>query len=104
LADYQNALAEFHSRNVDVIAASSDPRADAEKIQTDLGLQFPIAYELDPQATAAATGAFYDAEDEEPYLHATGFVIDAAGIIDTATYSTGSGGRLTVAEALRFTK
>ena len=53
---------------------------------------------------AGATGAFYDAEDEEPYLHATSFILNESGKVETAVYSTGSVGRLTAEDALRYTK
>lgn len=103
MADYQTELSNFDARGVKVIVVSSDPRAEAEKIQTELGLTIPIGYELDPEHMSQLTGAFYDAEDEEPYLHATGFLINNESKVETAVYSTGSVGRLTAEDALRQT-
>ncbi len=88
---------------MEVIAASNDFRADVEKIVTNLKLSFPVAYELDPAAISEATGAFYDCEDEEPYLHATSFILNEA-TVETAIYSTGSLGRLTAEDTLRYTR
>ena len=101
MADFQSRLSELESRGVRVIAASVDSRDDAEKIRSELKLEFSIAYGLDARETAAAIGAFYHAEDEEPYLHATAFILDEAGKIVMAVYSTGSRGRFTVGDCLR---
>jgi len=84
-----------------VVAASVDPREDAEKIVADQKITYPIGYGLDPEEIVKATGAFYDAEDEEPYLHATAYVVDPEGVIQNALYSTGSLGRFTADDALR---
>ena len=84
-----------------MIAASVDSRVEAEKIRSELTLEFPIAYGLDARETAATIGAFYNAEDEKPYLHATAFVLDEAGKIVMAVYSTGSRGRFTAGDCLR---
>ena len=85
---------------MNVVAASVDSKADAERIVADQKLVYPVGYGLDPDAVASATGAFWDAEDEEPYLHATSYVLNGSEI-DVAVYTTGSVGRLSDDDVLR---
>ena len=103
MADYQNSLSEFTSRDIRIVALSVDSQEEAEKIKTSEDLTFPIGYGLPCEDTARLTGTFYDAEDEEPYFHAAAFVLDESGQIQLALYSTGSTGRLTAHDSLTFT-
>lgn len=97
-------MAEFRARGITILAVSTDFEEDAVKMQSGQGLEMPIGYGLDPEEVSRLTGAFYDAEDEEPYLHAAGFLLDETGKVKTAVYSTGSVGRLTAEDALRQTR
>lgn len=103
MADYQTNLSEFASRDIRIIALSVDNQEEARKIQKSEDLTFPIGYGLPCEETARLTGAFYDAEDEEPYFHTTSFVLNESGQVALALYSTGSTGRLTAHDSLTFT-
>jgi len=100
LADYQARLSDFDERGITVAASSVDSLDHAQKTVAQLGLGFPIAFGLNAPEFASLTGAFY--EREKNYLHATAFIIKPDGLVSNATYSTGSIGRLTPADALRL--
>jgi len=100
LADFQKHIAEFSQLGVSVVAASVDAKDDAEKIVRELGLNFPVAYGLDARDVARTYGCFFD--EENPYLHATGFVLNPSGKIAVAAYSTGAIGRLRALDCLAF--
>lgn len=100
MADFEKHLGEFVALGVSVVAASVDTKADAEKLAHANHVSFPIAYGLDAPAIARTYGVFYDPED--PYLHATGFIIGRDGKVATAVYATGPIGRLTAADTLAF--
>ncbi len=100
MADFQLNLGEFEKRQIQVVAASVDHIADAEKTLADQGLSFPVGFGLDAEEIARRYGAFYEAEKK--FLHATGFVIKPDGTVCNAVYSTGSIGRLTAADSLRL--
>ncbi len=106
MADYQARLSEFSERGITVVAGSVDSLDHAKKTIATLGLGIPIAFGLNAVELSSATGAFY--EGEKGYLHATAFLIKPDGVVSNATYSTGSIGRMTAADALRvvdhFTK
>ena len=55
-------------------------------------LGFPMAYGADASRIAAATGAFLN--ESPKYLQSTGFVLDPAGTVRLAVYSSGAIGRL----------
>jgi len=75
-------LSDFKACGVQIVAVSVDSRDDADKIQSELDLEIPIGYGVDPVEMSGLTGAFYDAEDEEPYLHATGFLLNELGKVE----------------------
>ncbi|GAC1550846.1 MAG: hypothetical protein NVS3B16_25540 [Vulcanimicrobiaceae bacterium] len=75
-----------------------DPKDDAEKTVRELGLTFPVGWGIDAVETARTYGCFYDEND--PYVHATGFVLAPGGAIAVAAYSTGAIGRLAAQDAL----
>lgn len=104
MADYQEHLAEFSKRGIDVIAASSETKEEAEETIAKLGLSYPVAYGIDPAAFAELTGAFFADDDDDRYLHATGFILRPDQTVDIAVYSTGAIGRLEVEDSLNLMK
>jgi peroxiredoxin len=78
---------------VRLLAASTDSIEDAAKTVKDHQLTFPVAYGLDAKEISSVTGAFYDEQDK--FLHATGFLVNREGTIIVASFSTGAIGRLT---------
>jgi hypothetical protein len=75
------------------LAASADGIEDTTKTVKDNQLTFPVAYGLDAKEVSSVTGVFYD--DQEKFIHATGFLFNREGTIIVASYSTGAIGRLT---------
>jgi len=107
LASYNDRLADFESRDVDLIIASVDPLPIVERLASELGLGFPLGYGLNKEEVSAATGAFYEAKGifeagKAGFLHATGFILDNDGMIRLALYSTGAMGRLTPDDCLGY--
>jgi peroxiredoxin len=99
LADFQANIEKLTAANAAIVAASVDGREDAEKMALAEGVTFPLAFGLDALAVARALGSFYQAED--PYLHATGFMLHPDGTIARGVYSTGAVGRITADDCLR---
>lgn len=88
----------FEILDAPLVAASVDPIEDARKVVGELSLTFPIGCGLDALAVAERLGCFYQAEN--PYLHASGFILQPDERIANAVYSTGPGGRLTAYDCL----
>lgn len=47
LAQLQEMKADFDAMNVQIVAVSTDGQDKAEKFRTEVGLSFPVAYDLD---------------------------------------------------------
>lgn len=102
MADYQERLAEFREKGVDIVAASVETEAEAKETVEKLGLDFPVAYGIDPVTFAKTTGAYYAKDEDGDFLHATGFMLKPDNTIDVAVFSSGAIGRLEVGDALQF--
>ena len=98
MADFDKRLDEFARRGAAVVGASADDYADAGRSASELGLRLPLAYGLDARDFSTHTGAFFS--DAKGFLHSTGFVIGADGVIAEALYSTSGVGRLNARETL----
>jgi len=85
---------------IKVAFASTDSLETTAALKEGLRVGFPVYAELDMEATAQATGAFYRTEGLA-CLHATGFLIKPDGTVATSTYSTGPIGRMQPTEVLR---
>lgn len=81
-----------------VLAASVDKLEDAVTTVARHKLTFPIAYGLDVEEIARATGSFWN--EESRFLHATGFMLRSDGAVSGAVYSTGPVGRYTAKDTL----
>ena len=81
-----------------VIGASVDTVESAQEIVEQHELTFPLACGLNAREFSAVTGASYD--EENSYVHATGFIIRPNGKVAEAVYSTGPIGRHTMSECL----
>jgi peroxiredoxin len=92
LRAFQRAGDKLAELGVRVVAVSVDDEATTRKTIAQHGLEFPVAYDADADALAAATGAFVN--DEPRYLQSTGFVLDPEGRTLVSVYSSGAIGRL----------
>ena len=102
MADFQDKIARFTESGVEVIAASTETLEEATETVEKSGVTFPVGYGLPPVAFASRFGAYYADDDDDPYLHATGFLIDPNGFVDIAVYSSGAIGRFTADDALQI--
>jgi peroxiredoxin len=93
LADFKNHISEFDKLQIRVIAASADSHKEAKKTVERYAIPFPVAHSLNAETISSLTGAFFD--EENRYIHATGFILTPEGTVAIAVYSTGSIGRLT---------
>jgi peroxiredoxin len=98
LKDFANGMEEFNKEGIEVVAASTDPKEDAQKTAEEYGVTFKVGYGLNAVEVSAQTGAFYD--KDKGHLHATGFILVPDGMIANAVYSTGAVGRLVAADCL----
>jgi peroxiredoxin len=92
LVDFTNAADEFKKMDIGVVAGSADDLEDTRKFIGELKVPFPVAYGLNPKEMSLKIGSFYESKDG--YCQPTGFVIDPAGKIGNAVYSTMAIGRL----------
>lgn len=100
MLDFQRSIKDFEKRDIQVIAASSDPWEKALETVERYRLTFKVGYGLNAPAVSELTGAFYDERDG--YLHATGFLIDPEGKVVNAVYSSRSVGRLVAKDCLEY--
>ncbi len=86
---------------VKVVSASVDTVAETAELATGLRLRYvqPLA-ELDAEAVTESTGAFLQ-RGPKTFLHATGWLLEPSGVINTAVYSSGPIGRFTANDVLK---
>ena len=102
LAAFARAKEAFDGLGLKVIALSVDSRADAAALAERHCLNFPVGYGADADKIAALTGAYVN--DSPRYLQSTGFVLDPAGKVITAVYSSGAIGRLVAEDVIGFVR
>ena len=95
----RNTLAEV---GIKVVALSVDDEPTSAALVDKLRLEFPVGYGVDAEAIAQATGAYTN--DDPKYLQTTGFVLDPAGRVVTAVYSSGGIGRLVADDVAGFVR
>ncbi len=102
LKSYQAGLQELRAEGIGVVAASVDSEEHCAATVNTLGLTFPVAHSLPVMEAAQATGAFFDSTrpNTEPYLQATGFLLDSDRRVLVAVYSSSAIGRLTWQDVL----
>jgi peroxiredoxin len=102
LAAFARAREKLDELGIRVVALSIDGRADAAAIAEKHRLNFPLGYGVDADAIAAVTGAYVNGGPR--YLQSTGFVLDPAGKVITAVYSSGAIGRLVAEDVIGFVR
>ncbi len=98
LAAFARLKDKLDELGIRVVALSVDGRADAATLVEKHRLNFPVGYGVDAGAVAASTGAYVN--DDPRYLQSTGFVLDPAGKVITAVYSSGAIGRLVAEDVI----
>lgn len=119
-------MEELKAEGVRVIGASSDPLEDAQRAINELGLEYPLAYDVDAEKVAETLGSFYEVykearpvehtkeeEDEitgnheetaRKFVQPTGVLIRPDNTIDVICYSSGHLGRLTGKDVFKLVR
>jgi peroxiredoxin len=92
LRAFQRALPKVDELGIVVAALSVDDAGTTAETIRKHALTFPVGHSADPDALAAATGAFVNPDPR--YLQSTGFVLDPTGSVIVSVYSSGAIGRL----------
>jgi peroxiredoxin len=92
LRAFERASQSLADAGIRVVALSVDDKETTTELVAKHKLTFPVGYEADAEAVAAATGAFVN--PDPVYLQSTGFVLDPAGNVVVSVYSSGAIGRL----------
>ena len=92
LRAFERASQSLADADIRVVALSVDDKETTTELVAKHKLTFPVGYEADAEAVAAATGAFVN--PDPVYLQSTGFVLDPAGNVVVSVYSSGAIGRL----------
>lgn len=98
LDDFQRSLDRFRDADVRVLALSADPEDEAGRTVKQHGIDFPVAYGLDPAMARDTLGVYLGPDDE--FIQASGFVLAPGGRTTLAVYSSGAVGRLVAADVL----
>lgn len=86
---------------VKVFAASVDSGEETKTLVDGLRLSYvTVGHGLDAAAVAQATGAKMQSGDRT-FLHATGFLLDPDGKVNTSVYSSGPIGRFTANDVMK---
>lgn len=101
MVDFATHALPFIQGDIKIVAASVDSIETTAALKEGLRVGFPVYAEVDAAAVAEATGAFMHSDDQRTFLHATGFLVEPDGTINTAVYSTGPVGRMTPSDVLR---
>ena len=102
LAAFSRAHDTLAELGVKVVALSVDDEATSSEFARANGLRFPVGHTANAEQIAAATGAYVN--EDPKYFQTTGFVLDPAGKVITAVYSSGAIGRLVADDVVGFVR
>jgi peroxiredoxin len=102
LSAFGRAEATLRALEIRIVAVSADDEAAAAALAAQHKIPFPIGYGADVDEMAAATGAYVSHQPR--HLQSTGFVLDPAGKILTAVYSSLAIGRLVADDVAGFVR
>jgi peroxiredoxin len=102
LSAFGRAEAALAELGIKVVALSADDEGAAAAFAAKHEIAFPIGYGVDVDRVAAATGTYVN--DQPRYLQSTGFVLDPAGKVLTAVYSSLAIGRLVADDVIGFVR
>jgi peroxiredoxin len=104
LADFEQHTPEFDALYAEIVALSADREEEAGGTVQELGLEFRVLYDLDPEATSRAIGCYTGMHEDKPHIQPAAFILGPDGRIVHAMYSSGKVGRLTANDALTMVK
>lgn len=99
MAGFEEHADEFREQDVRIVALSADPEEGAERMMEKENLSFTVLYGLDVDDMKDRLG-LYVRKGEKTHLQPAQLIVDAAGKIEFASYSSGKVGRLSAEEAL----
>lgn len=102
LAAFSRAHDTLTALGVKVLALSADDAPTSAALVEKYGIRFAVGHSANVDRIAAATGAYVNTEPK--YFHSTGFVLDPAGRVITAVYSSGAIGRLVADDVAGFVR
>src|SRR5205814_1387031 len=100
LASYQENLAELQSLGVSVVAASVDSLEDTQKMVSELGLKYPVAYGVTEAEVAEMDPWIGARENKDRYIQPMEFLVLRGGTLFGSMYGSGPVGRMGVDEVL----
>lgn len=100
LAAFSRASDRLAELNAKVVALSVDDEPTSAALVAKHRLEFPVAHSADVDKVSEATGAYVSAD--RAYLQSTGFVLNPAGQVITAVYSSEAIGRLVADDVVGF--
>lgn len=100
LQAFSRAYETLARMGIALVALSSDDEPTTAALVKTHALRFPVGHGADVDHVAAITGAYTNAEPK--YFQSTGFILDPAGRVITAVYSSGAIGRLGPADVAGF--
>ena len=103
MAAVRENYALFRRIGVNVLAGSVDSEEDTQRIITEHGLSFPVAYGM-ALDQAATLGAFTGERLGNTYIQPTEFVLRPGGEVAASMYSSTQLGRMNPREVLQFLK
>ncbi len=97
MGGFSEKLAALEDLGAKVIAASAESAEKAREVAAQVAM--PVGYGV-TREQADQLGAWW--EDRRQIIQPSNFVLNSAGIVLSATYSTGPVGRLEPQDAIRF--
>ena len=97
MAGFSKLVPELDALGIKVVAASTDPLDKAKEVAAELA--FPVAYGV-TREMADRIGAWW--EDRRGIIQPSEFLVDAAGKVRSATYSSGPIGRVDAADVVKL--
>lgn len=104
MADFEENLERLEALDTQVIAVSSDSREDASATVDELGLEFTVAFGLDPDEAASKIACYTADREGKRHVQPAAFVLNRDGTIALAVCSSGKVGRLTADDAITALK
>ena len=87
-----------------IVALSADSEEEAAGTVRELGLEFRVLFDLNPEATSRAIGCYTGKYEGTPHIQPAAFILGPDGRIVHAMYSSGKVGRLSAGDALTIVK
>ena len=102
LAGFSRATSTLTTLGIKVVALSVDDEPTSAAFVDKHRVPFPVGYGADADCVARALGAY--THDDPKYLQSTGFVLDPAGKVLVAVYSSDALGRLVAEDVAGFVR